>query len=290
MTTEQPHGMGWIPDKPDERDYKLADHRPDLLTAVALPVSVDLRPALLPIEDQGQLGSCTAFGSLACFEYAQKKNNLTQFKGSKLAQYYWTRLLEGTSQYDVGASVRDTMRALSIYGMAHDGLDPYFVGNYAVPPSATVQADAANNKALRYIAVPNDTTQIQTILANGYPVVIGFSVYQNFPMGSGMSVIPMPQGGIIGGHCVALVGYDDARQAFLFRNSWGTGWGLQGYCWMPYAYLPANARDFWMLDQVAGVPVPGPTPVPPVPPVPTNFVEVKTPAGGHFSPPIYVAG
>lgn len=58
---------------------------------------------------------------------------------------------------------------------------------------------------------------------------------------------------MVGGHCVALVGYDDERKAFLVRNSWGTGWGLNGYFWMPYEYvLNTNlCADFWTILKVA---------------------------------------
>jgi C1A family cysteine protease len=41
---------------------------------------------------------------------------------------------------------------------------------------------------------------------------------------------------IIGGHAVLAVGYDDAKQVLIVRNSWGPAWGYQGYFYMPYAY------------------------------------------------------
>ncbi|MGD0362535.1 MAG: C1 family peptidase, partial [Bryobacteraceae bacterium] len=46
------------------------------------------------------------------------------------------------------------------------------------------------------------------------------------------------------------VGYDDATQQFIVRNSWGDAWGLKGYCMMPYGYLTdANlADDFWTIQ------------------------------------------
>src|ERR1035441_7421720 len=33
------------------------------------------------------------------------------------------------------------------------------------------------------------------------------------------------------GHCIVIIGYDDTKQAWLIRNSWGTGWGTNGYGW-----------------------------------------------------------
>ena len=45
------------------------------------------------------------------------------------------------------------------------------------------------------------------------------------------------------------VGYDDASQTFLVRNSWGAGWGMAGYFTMPYTYLiqPGLADDLWTI-------------------------------------------
>ncbi len=57
----------------------------------------------------------------------------------------------------------------------------------------------------------------------------------------------------IGGHAVMAVGYDDGKQCFIVRNSWGSGWGLAGYFLMPYAYISQSslADDFWTIRVVA---------------------------------------
>jgi len=51
---------------------------------------------------------------------------------------------------------------------------------------------------------------------------------------------------------VMAVGYDESKQWFLARNSWGTRWGMKGYFTMPYAYLvqPGLSQDFWTIRLV----------------------------------------
>ena len=90
-------------------------------------------------------------------------------------------------------------------------------------------------------------------LAEGYPFVFGFSVYESFesPAVAKSGKLNLPKAGEkqLGGHAVMAVGYDDATKRFLIRNSWGSDWGLKGCFTMPYDYA-ANANladDFWTL-------------------------------------------
>ena len=48
------------------------------------------------------------------------------------------------------------------------------------------------------------------------------------------------------------VGYDETKRVFIVRNSWGSDWGLNGYCLMPFEYLlnPQLAGDFWTVRSV----------------------------------------
>jgi C1A family cysteine protease len=81
--------------------------------------------------------------------------------------------------------------------------------------------------------------------------VIGISVYQSFEDATDGEV-PMPVTGeaLLGGHAICLVGYDSAH--VTFRNSWGAGWGKEGYGTLPWAYvLSADlASDLWVVKSV----------------------------------------
>lgn len=80
MALIKKYGMGWIPDYPDLRDYtdqpediKLAFWGKGLLKVKSLPSSTDLRPWCLPVENQGNIGSCTAHAGAGVIEYYERK-------------------------------------------------------------------------------------------------------------------------------------------------------------------------------------------------------------------------
>jgi C1A family cysteine protease len=90
-------------------------------------------------------------------------------------------------------------------------------------------------------------------LSEGFPFVFGFTVYNSFESEetaqTGILKMPGWNEGCVGGHAVCCVGYNDAEQMFIVRNSWGSSWGLQGYFKMPYQYMvnPNLASDFWTI-------------------------------------------
>lgn len=98
---------------------------------------------------------------------------------------------------------------------------------------------------------------MQGCLAEGYPFVFGFSVYESFESEAvaKSGIVPMPASSekMLGGHCVVAVGYDATKRVFIIRNSWGPGWGMKGYCTMPFEYLldAHLASDFWTIRAVS---------------------------------------
>ena len=86
--------------------------------------------------------------------------------------------------------------------------------------------------------------------------MFGFTVYESFESAAVAKSghVPLPASGesVVGGHAVVGVGYDDAQQRFIVRNSWGAGWGLKGYFTLPYAYVTGTdlASDFWTIRVV----------------------------------------
>jgi len=245
---------GWVPDLPDKRDYLYAA---PLQKIGPLPSSVDLRTDCPDVYDQGQLGSCTANAIGAAHEFAQMKEKLPQiFAPSRLFIYYNEREIEGTVNSDSGAQIRDGMKSIGAQGVCPENMWSYDIAHFADKPTPECYQSALQNKAILYQRVVRDLNQMKGCLASGYPFVFGFTVYQSFESQQvakdGHAPLPQSREQVLGGHAVLAVGYDDANQWFLVRNSWGTGWGMQGYFTLPYAYLTDRSlsSDFWTLRQV----------------------------------------
>ena len=247
-------GYGWARDLPDARDFLYA--APLVRFPQGLPPSVDLRPDCPPVYDQGQLGSCTGNGIAAAIEFDLMKQNAQAFIPSRLFIYYNERAIEGTINQDSGAQIRDGIKAVATLGAPPETDWPYDIGKFAVKPPDSAYADAKNDLVTAYARVAQVLNQMQGCLADGYPFVFGFTVYESFesPTVAQTGIVPMPSPGekVMGGHCVVCVGFDDSKRVFFIRNSWGSVWGLNGYCTMPYEYLLGAhlSSDFWTVRSV----------------------------------------
>lgn len=255
------HGLGWLPDVPDHRDYT-QEHkevkgllRAPLKTS-GLPSTADLKQWCSPIEDQGQLGSCTANAVVGLVEYFQRRALAEYLDASRRFLYKVTRKLyrlEG----DTGAYIRGTMRALRIFGVCPEEYWPYEVSKFDEEPSAFCYSFGQAYQAVKYYRIYDHDAaklldQLKSSLANGLPFAFGFSVFSSIWDRDVQKTgdIPAPKKGdkLEGGHAIMAVGYDDTKKRFLIRNSWGPGWGQQGYGTLPYEYVEKEiADDFWVL-------------------------------------------
>ncbi len=242
---------GWLPDVPDHRDYL---YRAIMRAPAILPKKVDLRRTCSPVEDQGSLGSCTAQALAGALEYLDKKDDGGYIDQSRLFIYYNERVIEGRIREDSGAMLRDGIKSLVRWGSCPEKTWPYDIDKFSDTPPRSAYADAKTHTITSYHRILS-LEEMRSCLAEGYPFVFGFSVYQSFESPSvartGSVPMPGPRERLLGGHAVVAVGYDDTVQRFLVRNSWGPRWGMKGYCTMPYRYLssPMLADDFWTIHR-----------------------------------------
>lgn len=239
--------LGWRPGLPKQKPFMYYPQR----GLVGLPSSVDLQSKCPKVYDQGKLSSCTANAAAGLSHFVMKKFNLPGFTPSRLAIYYWERVIEGTVGQDSGASLSDAMTVMTTNGCPHESLWWYNINKFTVKPNQKVVTDGVHHKFKEGLSITQDLVHLKSCLSEGFPFIFGFTVYDSFESQTVATtgIMPMPKSTeqVLGGHAVMAVGYDDSKQMFKVRNSWGDGWGLSGYFWMPFQFIQDSnyASDFW---------------------------------------------
>lgn len=251
MAEPQRH-FGCIRDKPDPRDHAYAVPAEFLN---ARPKQVDLRPLCPPVYDQRPLQSCTANAAAAAIQFERRRLKLKpDFIPSRLFIYYNERKMLGTEGQDGGAPLREAVKSLAKLGDCPEEGWPYAAPKVNEAPPERCYKDAVKYKDVHYARLIQDLAHLQACLASGRPFIFAFGVYESFdsPAAAGACMPPVPKPGekFQGNHAVMAVGYDDAGQRFILRNSWGPHWGQDGYFYLPYAYVtdPKLAGDFWTVE------------------------------------------
>lgn len=237
---------GWIPDRPDSRDYLYTAIR----RRVAFKSAVDLRGYCSRVEDQGSLGSCTAQALAGNIEFLDNKPDSAYLNMSRLFIYYNERVIIDTVNYDSGAMLRDGIKTLRADGVCLEKSWPYRIGRFAVKPAAKCYKEAQDRKIISYYRIQS-LSEMLNCLGEGFPFVFGFTVYESLETDkvARTGIIPMPKKPEAerGGHAVMAVGYNQKTKRFIIRNSWGRTWGMKGYGTIPFAYLDQLADDFWTI-------------------------------------------
>jgi len=189
--------------------------------------------------------------------------------------------MEGTADTDSGAYVRDALKSTVNDGVAMEREWPYLVNKFNVRPDDSVWANATKHQTLEYLKIDDtDKNAVLSCLNDGYPFMFGLRLYTSFTnsldtmFGGSVHEPNRDKEKLLGGHCMLAVGYQkhsDGSEYIIALNSWGTGWGDMGYCYIPMNYFLSNdSYDFWTVRtvEVCDGDTPDPIPEPPTPPAP----------------------
>lgn len=238
----------------------------------ALPARFDWRDqsALTAIRDQGSCGSCWTFSTVAPLEsriLVAKKQTVD------LSEQYLTSCnLDGWDCPNGGSFAHkyhyNTPSADGLFGAVWETNFPYAAdtptpcgGPYERPFVLQNWAFLGNG--------PNDLNVSdaaikQAIFTHG-PVscaVFAGPAFQAYRGGLFNTDESDPANGGHGNHAINLVGWDDAQGCWIMRNSWGLGWGEQGYMRIAYGTSGIGEGACYVVYNAAPGPGPGPSPEP----------------------------
>jgi C1A family cysteine protease len=257
-----------VRDDPDPGDYLYPPKSEHVRKR--LPSRVDLRRLCPPVQDQGKLGTCTAHAVAAAIDYERRLHKKRAIRPSRLFIYYNERPIAHEKRLKPTVNLRDALKVAAKHGACPETMLPYNVLPRATikkPLPAAYKAAAKHRIAAYYRISHGSLTpeqflhHLKSCLADRHPFVFGFKMHPSFvpPRTEKWEgwMMPIPQKRNDrghGGHAVMAVGYDDRKQAVLVRNSWGTGFGIKGYFWMPYSLISDSgfAHDFWTIRGIIG--------------------------------------
>ena len=205
--------------------------------STSLPAAFDLRDVdgrgfLTPIRDQGGCGSCVAFGTIAAIESTASYTRGAPGLSLNLSEAHLYHVHAKARGYTCasGSWPDDLFADCVNTGVTFEDYFPY-----SDTGSGTLAADWPNRlaKAVGLIDLTGNPPAVKQHIYSYGAVVACFVVYDDFFHYRG-GVYEHTTDNVAGGHCVALVGWDDKLGCWIGKNSWGTGWGDAGYFRIAY--------------------------------------------------------
>ena len=206
--------------------------------AVGAPVAFDHRNIgghnyVTPIKDQGGCGSCVAFGAAATVESTARRERGDPALPIDLSEahlFYCYARNEGRNCSN-GWWPDRALIACRDGGVTFEEYYPYTAGDQ----NCTGLSGSWQNKMAKIATLPKmaSPAAMKEHIATRGPLAACFVVYQDF-FSYSSGVYRHVTGGVAGGHCVSLVGYDDNQRCWIGKNSWGAGWGEAGFFRIAY--------------------------------------------------------
>lgn len=211
--------------------------------------NVDGQNWLSPVSNQGNCGACVAFASIAVLEAQYTINSKLSWLKPQFSQQAFFNCGGGSCQFgwlpDWAAS------QLKYYGTTDLACVPYDLG--VTGKDIQCQKSFCNDQSRRTIKilksfqpstlVTGSDRKVKEALKKG-PLVTTLNVREDF-LYYKSGIYKTHSRKKVGGHAVALVGFDDTKKAWLIKNSWGEDWGEKGFAWISYDDPSGIANQTW---------------------------------------------
>lgn len=201
----------------------------------SLPTQADLRRVAQPIRDQGERPTCLAFAVTAIHELDHDQVDIDLSEEA---------LIWGAGKVDPGVERGSTFpaaaRALELLGQPEEAEWPYS------QPRPKGSFSHEGWRRVELVEVEASLESIQSCLAEGRAVAIGVPVSAGLLLPAKGWISPPASGEVIADyHALTVVGYEDASQRFIVRNSWAGGWADDGYGYLAYGAVDGFILTAW---------------------------------------------
>lgn len=211
------------------------------------PTSFDLRNVggasyVTPVRDQGNCGSCVAFGTTGALEGVSRYSSRTPALPVILspAHLFYCYGWDAGARCSTGWWPDQAYNACRDGGVTFEDYYPYTAGDQHC---TGLNTDWVNRRAkvAAWNLLTNNASAMKQHISTYGAISACFVVYQDF-FSYRSGVYRHVSGGVAGGHCITLIGYDDSRGCWIGKNSWGPGWGDSGF--FAIAYGECNIETY----------------------------------------------
>jgi C1A family cysteine protease len=243
MHKDRKNVLGCLKDPKDLRDISMGL----VLPPIPLPSKIDYTAEMTPVRNQGDEGTCVAFASVVGVkEYQDTKEYKNPIKLSPRYLYSLCKKYDGSPEEE-GTYPRVAMKMLLKYGTPPESYWPYRP-HQTDKPKLKADTVALRYRVRAYARLKTILEMKRSLVVNG-PYLAGVDVYESWftKKAEKTGMVPMPKKSeqYQGGHAICIVGFDDTRKLFKFKNSWGDDWGEAGYGYLEYGYMKQYCVDAW---------------------------------------------